>query len=276
MFFQRRFKTIAIALSLFAVSFISTEFAEANQRHFTYTYESAVLPKSAREFELWTTYRSGRTDYYSRFDQRAEFEWGLTDRLMTSFYLNWHSLSYKDNSTSPGTIQSESEFEGVSSEWKYKMSDSSADRIGSALYGEVTLGTDERELEGKLILDKRIGDNLFAYNLVLDGEWEREAENWEQEMGLENNLAWTHFVKPNFGAGLELKNKTKFTDEDSPEYSALYLGPVVSYATDGWWVAFTSLWQLPAVRRSVHTPDQGLILDEEERFNARLLISFAL
>src|SRR5690349_6068799 len=119
--------------------------AQANQRHFTYTYESAVLPRGDREVELWSTFRTGRHDFYSRFDHRAEFEFGLTDRLMTSFYLNWQKISEADNTTTPPSIQSSSDFTGVSSEWKYKLSDPVADKIGSALYGELTLGTDEME-----------------------------------------------------------------------------------------------------------------------------------
>src|SRR5262245_34530149 len=66
--------------------------AYGNERHFTYTYESAVLPAQAKEIEVWTTPRLGRDDYYARFDQRLEFEVGLTDRLQTSLYLNWNAI----------------------------------------------------------------------------------------------------------------------------------------------------------------------------------------
>src|SRR5689334_11389015 len=72
---------------------------EANERHFTYTHESAVLPPGVREFELWSTYRTGRNEYYTEFDHRAEFEFGLTKQLMTSFYLNWKDTASQDNTT---------------------------------------------------------------------------------------------------------------------------------------------------------------------------------
>jgi hypothetical protein len=55
----------------------------ANERHFTYTYESAVPPPGGRELELWSTFRNDRTGYYSRLDQRAEFEVGISDRLLS-------------------------------------------------------------------------------------------------------------------------------------------------------------------------------------------------
>ena len=51
--------------------------AAANDRHFTYTYETAVLPPGARELEVWTTWRAGRERYYSRFDHRLELEVGV-------------------------------------------------------------------------------------------------------------------------------------------------------------------------------------------------------
>src|SRR5262245_2737073 len=89
--------------------------AEANERHFTYVYESATLPTGAKEIEIWTTPRVGREDYYRRFDQRAEFEVGLTDRLQTALYLNFEAVSQETGDV----MESEFAFGGVSSEWKY-------------------------------------------------------------------------------------------------------------------------------------------------------------
>ncbi|MCC6524672.1 MAG: hypothetical protein IT373_18590, partial [Polyangiaceae bacterium] len=136
--------------------------ASANERHFTYTYESAALPEDALELELWTTSRIGREERYVRFDNRLELEIGLSDRLLTAFYVNTEA---KVSGTGDAT-ETEYAFAGVSSEWKYKLSDASADALGSALYGEVSFGPEELELEAKLILDKRAGDVLLALNAV--------------------------------------------------------------------------------------------------------------
>src|SRR4051794_20626531 len=73
--------------------------ASANERHFTYTYESAVLPQGARELEVWTTARLGRHQYFAQFDHRLEFEVGLTPRLQTSLYLNFSGQTAE---TAPG------------------------------------------------------------------------------------------------------------------------------------------------------------------------------
>src|ERR1041385_3236350 len=62
--------------------------AAATERRFTYTYESATLGSGEREIEPWTTLRLGRHAYYRAIDNRVEIEFGLSDRLMTSWYLN--------------------------------------------------------------------------------------------------------------------------------------------------------------------------------------------
>jgi hypothetical protein len=249
---------------------------EGNERHFTYSHESAVLAPGAREFEMWTTYRTGRPQYYTRMDYRAEFEMGLTDRLMTAFYLNWRDVAQANDSNT--AIDKQFEFEGISSEWKFKMTDPVADKVGSALYGEFSLGTDELAFEGKLIFDKRVGKNLFAYNFVAEPEWEREVSGGlaAPDVEINNSLGATHFFRPDFGAGLELNNINKFTNDHSPEYCALFLGPVISYATEKWWVAFTALAQLPALKPSANNPSSTFVTDDQERYNVRLLFSLPL
>lgn len=266
----------AALAGLTALSLLGAMPSGANERHFTYTYESAVLPPGEREVELWSTYRTGRHDLYVRLDHRAEFEFGVTDRLMTAFYLNWQDIAQENPATVPPSIAKEFEFKGISSEWKYKMSDPVADGFGSALYGELGLATDEVEFEGKLILDKRIDRNFFAYNLVVEPEWEVKPGELElEEVGVENDLAFTHFFRTNSGAGLELRNHVEFTEEHKPEHIALFLGPVISHATEKWWVTCTALAQLPAIKKSAEDPDSKLILDEHERYNTRVLLAFS-
>src|SRR5262245_22445372 len=100
----------AVLLALFGMT--SASLAQANDRHFTYTYESAVLPPDARELEVWTTWRTGRDRYYSAFDHRLEFEIGLTERLLTAFYLNFGGVTLE---TEFGSRESTFDYQGVSS-----------------------------------------------------------------------------------------------------------------------------------------------------------------
>ena len=60
----------------------------ANERKFTYTYETLTLPPGTREIEIWNTYRTDKDYFYRRIDQRVEYEFGITENFMSAFYLN--------------------------------------------------------------------------------------------------------------------------------------------------------------------------------------------
>ena len=245
--------------------------AAANERHFSYTYESGVLPPGGRELEVWTTARIGREDFYARFDQRLEFEVGLTERLMTAFYLNTSSTTAD---VGPWLRESEFEFEGVSSEWKWKLADPVADGLGFALYAEASGGPSESELEAKLILDKVLGNVLVAANLVGATGWDYAGPETETEQEAEADLGLSWRASPAFSLGLEVRSHNEFVDGEW-EHSALFAGPVFSYAAEEWWVTATVLPQLPALKKEGDGGDSR-ILDEHEKVNARLLFSFHL
>lgn len=244
--------------------------AWSNERRFTYTYESGVLPPGARELEVWTTWRARRDSYYSRFDVRAEFEVGLTERLQTAIYLNSKMVTQAEGDE----LSSAFSFEGVSSEWKYKLLDPVADAIGLALYFEFTGKHDELELEGKVIVDKKLGPVLLAANLIAENEWAFEAHDTFSELALELSLGATYFITHRLTLGVELRSLNQFGKEGQFEYSALYAGPVIAYARDEWWVALTVQPQIPAIKGA--EPGESLVFDGQERVNARLLFSMHL
>jgi hypothetical protein len=189
-----------------------------------------VLPKDARELEVWTTVRTGRESRYTRFDERLEYEVGLTDRLQTAMYLNFTSVSQNNGA---GALNNELEFRGVSSEWKYKLLDPVADALGLAFYGEVRGSTDEVELEAKLILDKRIGNVLLAANLVGAHEWSLGLRGTERKVELEADIGITYFISSKLAAGIEARSHNDFADGEV-EHAAWFAGPVVSYAERTW------------------------------------------
>jgi hypothetical protein len=238
----------------------------ASERNFTYTHESAVLAPGEKELELWSTYRRGREDFYSRMDNRLELEVGVADRLMSAFYLNYSSITQSDGA---GGQVTEAEFTGASVELKYKLSDPVADAIGSALYGEVSLGSEEGEIELKFIADKRIDRLLFAANVVYEAEFEFEAEDTETEHILEGDIGATYFIQPRFSLGLETRAHQVMTEHDGNQ-GALFVGPVAAFHGEHLWFALTALWQVAAL--SGENADHGLELDDHERVNVRLLV----
>lgn len=246
--------------------------ASANERHFGYVYETPVLAPGAKEIEVYTTLRTGREDYFSALDHRISFEVGVSENLMTAFYLNMRNTTAGDTALATSFA-----WKGFSSEWKLKLMDPVADAVGLGLYGEISYNTDGMDLEPKLLLDKKVGSWLLAANLIGEFEFEAEAEKMElEEIAPDITLGASYAFSPHFHAGLEFRNHNAIVknadDEMELEFSALYAGPVVSYATESWWLTLSLLPQLPAL--SKESGGSILVLDHGEKFNARLLFSF--
>ena len=266
---------VASAICWMAAALYSPR-AEATDRPFTYTYGSDVLFAGLFELEPWTTVRAGRDNFFVQLDHRLEFEFGLSRRLQTAWYLNFSAVN-QDVVNQDGSIQRASEFHwtGISWEWKYKLFDSLADPIGVGLYFEPAYGPTEASLEFKLIFDKRIGDFYAAFNAVAEQEWNFEHPGSAQrELGIEFDLGLTYFIVPQLAAGIEVRNHNEFPAGSGWEHSALFLGPVISYLPGKWWATLSVLPQLPALKKN--ESGSTFILDAHERINARLIFGVHL
>jgi len=204
-----------LATGALAMLCLSAPPASSDERHFTYSYEPKVLPEGALEFEQWTTLRAGKEDgVYSRWDLRSEFEYGLTDRLTSALYLNFKSLHIDRDSEQVD----EFEFGGVSSEWKYKITDPTADPLGMLAYGEVTTNFEELELEQKLVLGKNVDRFVFAFNAIAEEEWEFERDETESEFMLEFTAGAAYRLTNRLALGIELREKNVFPDMEDLEH----------------------------------------------------------
>lgn len=246
---------------------------QAQDRIFTYTYQSTVLNKGQRELESWNTLSTGREDFYVRYDNRTEFEIGLGRNLQTAFYLN---LSSKTSTVMDDTVKSlstENEF-GFSNEWKLKLLDPVAHAVGLALYAEVGIASNEFELEGKVILDKKIGHLTIAFNGVYEYEfapyYKNNKLNWESEQKLDGLLAFAW----SFGTRFHLTQENTFKNvllDGELTHSALYSGLGMSYSQDKFWLNFTVLPQVASFKGSTNAT---LNLNEYEKIQFRLLFSY--
>ncbi len=254
---------VAIILSLLPLP------ARATERRFGYVYGSSVLNRGSVEFEPWTTLRLGRADFYRRLDHRLEFEAGVTDRLQMAWYLKWTA---KNEQVDTGRSSS-FEWTGVSWEWKYKLTDPVADPVGFALYFEPGFGPTEAEVEGKVILDSRRGQWYTAFNAGAEHEWEFAEDETEREVALEADLGIAYYLTPGLSTGIEVRNHNAIPSGEGLESSALFAGPVLSYAAESWWTTITILPQIAALKGE--TKD-GLVLDGHERIEVRVLLGFDL
>jgi hypothetical protein len=237
--------------------------ATADERLFTYSYEPKVLPKGAIEFEQWATMRNGHeSSLFTRWDIRTEFEAGLTDRLTTALYMNWTNKWEPDKGTDV------TNFSGVSSEWKYKVWDPTADPIGVLLYGEFSVDRREWEGEAKLVLGRNIGPFVLAANAVFENEWKTKvdpADPSESDTETEQVFETTAGASRRFGdvaLGMEARSHTKY--EDGESHHAFFVGPVLHASSERWWASATVL---------VQTTDD---LEEHERTETRLILGIHL
>lgn len=244
--------------------------AAGRVRQFSYSRESALPRPATAEFQFWTTDRAGRPGRFQQFDNRLELEVGLTDSLMTAFYLN----STAQVSGTGAATQQSSGVTGVSSEWKLHLSGPSAapgeraDGIGTALFGEITYGPFAGDARLKLIVDGRDGAWLWAGNLTVDqavedlGGADRQRSTGEVSGGV--SYGWG-----GLSAGLELWSFA-VRNEDEFEGLTVYSGPTLVFAHQQFWLSATLLLQLGTALGSEGGFSQDLV--RRERLNARILV----
>jgi len=244
--------------------------AGADERKYTYSYEAKTLPKGVFESEHWATFRTGKHDGdFLRLDLREELEYGLTDRLTTALYLNFEYLRADGV---PG-VDDETEFklEGLSSEWKYRLTDAGIFPVGLLAYAEVGVADDEVELEAKLVASRELGPWSFAYNLVLELAWEQEEgpsgeKEWEKGSQISHTAGISYDAGSCVNVGLEavarMSLEGTFSETESHSY---FIGPNVHVATSGWWATLTLLKQVDIKENT------GLVLDGQERYEIRLI-----
>lgn len=266
------------SLTLF-VAMGLTASVSANERAFSYTYESAVAAPGQAELETWVTYRAGRDNYYQRYDTRVEFEGGLLPGLQTALYLNFSAFArdIPDELTGERYRSSTTVFQGVSSEWKVSLLDPVADPLGLALYAEGTFGPQLTELEAKVILDKSHGDVSAAFNLVGEYEWEHSAPDVRYSYGLvEADLGVSLRLSQAFSLGAELSAPFRFYETAPPGASnngVVYFGPVLAARFGKFWITTSALAQAFAI---VGKTSGTLNLEDHERYQVRSIWGFHL
>ena len=248
--------------------------AKAQDRVFTYTYQSGVLNKGQKEIEVWSTLSGGRNNFYRSLEHSLEFEVGLGKKLQTSFYLNYGNSSVVVEENGNQLLNNSTSY-SFSNEWKLKLTDPVADRMGSALYFEYALASTSSAFEGKFILDKQMGNFVSAFNLV--GEYEvfrafipegnRLRSEKAGEFTLELNYGLSCRINDHLNLGLEAMSQNRISGS-AWENSVLLMGPAISYSTNGFWVNLTCMPQITNLK------GRGLELTDHERLQTRLIFSY--
>ena len=271
-----RLAVFAVPLALSAL--VAVPAAATTTRAFVYTQESRVLAPGESQLQPWTTFRVGRSRYYSAIDGRLKLEHGLAAGLQLALYWSFATQTQdvvQDSLTRDLARVTDSEFASASAELKYQLSDPTADALGSALYLATTLGPRHSALEGKLIFDRSVGKWLLAANLSAELELEPTRDNDGSELEtsfvLEPIVAAAYALPRGVSVGVELRAPLALAGERG---RALFGGPVARFSNRGFWAALGVQPQLAAF--SSRSAGSRLDLSHHERLEVRLVAGFRL
>lgn len=247
--------SILLAVALAALALTR---ARADENYFSYSYGSETLPKGHWEIYQWATSRTGKADgTYRAVDLQTEFEYGFTNRLQGSLYLN--ALKHRIAGVTGFTDRDQLRFNGLQTALKYSVRSPYKDGYGLAFYLEPGYRrynaqsgerTDIFSLESKLILQKNFRDDTLILAANLSAEFEREHNRetraWESELELQFSAGLNYRFAPNWFVGVETLVTSAFERMrlDALGEYAVFAGPNLHYATRQWWATLTVLPQL--------------------------------
>lgn len=253
--------------------------AQATERSFVTTHDSKVLAPGQSELGPWTTFRAGRSRYYSGLDGQLQLEHGVTRGLELSLFWNFHTVTedvVADSLTRQLSRVTRSELAGAAAELKYQLTDPVADALGSALQLRATLGPSQSALWARVIVDRSVGQFLFAANAaaLLDLVPRRGPSGSElaSALVLEPSVAGAYRLAPRVSVGLELRAPLGLSGDEKS--STLFGGPVARISDERWWAALGVQPQLLAF--SGKSAGSRLDLSGHERLEIRLLAGFLL
>lgn len=230
---------------------------EAGGRMFAYSYETTVMPKGSWEYEqhiTWKTHKRGTDSSFDRLDVRHEVEYGLTERLQAALYADWR---YQDGRS---VRQDRARFRDVALEVIYQLTDPEKDAFGSALYGEVKLGDEVIETEGKLLLQKNIGSWMLVWNGTAAAEW--ESKDYNEDKGEFGQTAGTAYrITDRVSLGAETVHELELGNWDTTGHHVVYAGPTLSVQALGGYVTLSPLMQVTDV-------------EDEADYQTRLIAAF--
>jgi len=274
----RRFVCTAFA-SFFALSIVPEAASADEDQPFVTLYTTMTEPAGEAELEQYFTWKSGHSDArFNEFQSRSEFEYGISDRVQGSLYLNYDYSELREHAP-PGPLETERAF-GVSGELIGRLLDVRTDPLGLALYVEPAWSAEEHSIETKLLLQKNfLNDRLTTvFNLNLEDTWVRNARGPDdEESALEFDFGAAWRMTEETSVGLEFDNERAFAGEmpgsrATEQSSSFYLGPTFAVFKDPWFLTLGVQTQLP-----IATGRAGMVAggyaSEAERFRATMRLT---
>ena len=248
------------------------------EQPFAFTYTTSVEEEGEGELEQWLGWTQGHgRDGARAFRSRTEQEYGVTDDLQGSLYLN-----YDWSRSREGAQIDRDSFFGASAEIIYRLLDVQKDPIGLALYFEPSWSAEERAFEAKLLLQKNfLNDALrLALNVNVEDAWDRDQGHWNKSSALEFRAGLAYVLTPQWCLGGEFSNEHEFDGlilggSTHEETSAYFLGPTLQFSSDPLTITLAAQAQLPWADSASHAADaleHGFVAGAE-RYRLLLRIS---
>ncbi len=258
----------SIFLSLFLFLLFSSGNIRADKKYFGRSYTSYTLPAGALELELWQTGRldKGIGNYY-RWQPRFEVEYGITDRLTGSMYLNFNEVKSANSTIAPEPFS----LSNTSFEFRYRLSNQGEYFVDPALYFEFGYSGEEISYEPKILLTKRI--DKFISVLNINSEIERSPSKNETESSLEFTAGLAYELSNHVSLGLEFRNHRNYENIfDEEENQASFVGPTISFQGERFYFVVNFLAQVGGSPATVNNLDLG----GHEKYEIRTILGIEL
>ncbi len=205
-------------------------------RHFTFPYESYTEEPGVIESEnqIFGGARPVGNRRNFTLSVENEVEFGVVPNFELGLYYSRWSYANQGRGF---------HFDAVAVEPKYRLwNQRDGKLVGVALLGEVAGGRHFLGLEGRLIVDRRVGRWQAVYNLVLESE--REGARLEANpLVLGQSVGLRYDVTPACSLGAELRYEAAFPGGSARIENTVFLGPTLSYATTRFYVTATPALQ---------------------------------
>ncbi len=255
--------------------------ARADDQPFLTLYTTDIDSQGERELEQWLFWNTRQVRAsYQDFLSQSEFEYGITDDLQGSLYLNYE-WSRTRALLPPGPPDTDGAV-GVSGELIWRLLNVYFDPLGFAVYVEPSYSAQEHGIETKLLFQKNFfNDTLrFAFNTNFEDDWERDPSGWNKYSSLEFDLGGSYNLTPDWSLGVEFDNERAFEGlilgGPGREYaSAFFVGPTIQYVGNPLTLTIGAQMQLPWASAPAGNPGavvNGLEADAE-RYRVAIRIS---
>lgn len=284
-----------------------------DEQLFGYVQSSEVIPKGGKQFYQWMTYREGRgRGNFNAQDYRSEFEYGVTNRLQASLYLNArafqnvNSAPLEDGSPTYPNRQDKLRFDGVSTAFKYNIlspfKPNKFGNIGLAAYVEPGYSNvfnvtgdnmTSYYVETKLILQKNFFEDKLVTAFNVENAFVKRrlkgSSTWQDDLEMNLTGGASYMIHPNWYLGWEGRYHSEYPRtyengnfwQNSAKYgflqqNILFTGPNIHYTTKYWWITLTWLKQVKGWATSDDPAyyNGNLHLVDHERNEVRLKVAY--